>query len=180
MSDLEIKFSEMDPVDDIVGTEDVPMVQYDGDPPVGANVRGTLTKILTWILAKANAFTNQQTVTPARGSMSGAVSIDLADLASSTGVTWSGTPVSSNNLFLTITGNVTSLALLHPADGAVYNFMLIQGTGGNFTVASWPSAFDWGGTGAPTLSTAAGKRDVVSAIYGATETVYRAAFNKGS
>lgn len=128
----------------------------------------------------ANVFTAQQAVTPARGSMSGAVSINLANLGASTGVTWAGSPVSSNNLFLTVTANVSSLALTNPVDGIVYNFWIIQGTGGSFTIATWPSAFDWGGAGTPTLSTAPGKVDMVAALYGSTETKYRAVFNKGS
>ena len=43
---------------------------------------------------------------------------------------------------------------------------ITQGAGGNFTM-TWNSVFDFGQLGAPTLSTAAGKTDIVFGFYSA-------------
>ena len=119
------------------------------------------------LLDQANAFTRVQAVTPYRANISGAVSIDLSATAK------------SNNLHLTLTGNVSSFALTNPSDGAVYNIRFIQGSPGSFTFAGFPSAFKFAGGAAPTFSTAAGAVDFLSAQYGSTEGTYMAAFSKG-
>lgn len=116
--------------------------------------------------ASANVFTQQQAVTPYRANISGAVSIDLAATAM------------SNNLFLTLNGNVSSFALTNPVDGAVYNIKFIQDATGSRTI-SLPSAFKFAGGTAPTFSTAANAVDFMSAIYGSTSTTYMCAFNTG-
>jgi len=119
------------------------------------------------LLDQANVFTRVQGVTPYRANISGAVSIDLSATAR------------SNNLHLTLTGNVSSFALTNPTDGAVYNIRFIQdGTGGR-TFAGFPAAFKFAGGTAPTFSTAAGAVDFLSAEYGSTEASYMAAFSKG-
>ena len=118
------------------------------------------------LLADANVFTQVQSVTPYRANIAGAVSIDLSVAA-------------SNNLHLTLTGNVSSFALTNPADGAVYNIRFIQDGTGSRTFAAFPSAFKFAGGTAPTFSTAAGAVDFVSAEYGSTEATYMAAFSKG-
>jgi hypothetical protein len=119
------------------------------------------------LLDQANVFTRVQTVTPYRANISGAVSIDLSATAK------------SNNLHLTLTGNVSSFALTNPSDGAVYNIRFIQdGTGGR-TFAGFPSAFKFAGGIAPTFSTAAGAVDFLSAEYGSTEGTYMASFLRG-
>lgn len=117
-------------------------------------------------LASANVFTAQQAVTPYRANISGTVSIDLAATAK------------SNNLHLTLTGNVTSFALTNPVDGAVYNIRFIQDSTGSRTI-TLPSAFKFAGGTAPTFSTAANAVDFMSAEYGSTESTYMAAFQKG-
>ena len=118
-------------------------------------------------LASANVFTQQQAVTPYRANISGAVTIDLAATAK------------SNNLHLTLTGNVTSFALTNPVDGAVYNFRFIQDATGGRTFSGFPSAFKFSGGTAPTFSTAANAVDFMSAEYGSTEATYMASFLKG-
>lgn len=115
----------------------------------------------------ANVFTNQQAITPYRANISGAVSIDLSATAK------------SNNLHLTLTGNVTSFALTNPVDGAVYNIRFIQDATGSRTFAGFPSAFKFAGGTAPTFSTAANAVDFMSAEYGSTEATYMASFLKG-
>jgi hypothetical protein len=51
-------------------------------------------------------------------------------------------------------------------DGQRITFQITQGGAGGFTV-TWGSAFDFGAAGAPTLSTGAGKTDVLGFIYNA-------------
>ena len=114
----------------------------------------------------ANVFTAQQSVTPYRANISGTVSIDLAATAL------------SNNLFLTLTANVTSFALTNPVDGAVYNIKFIQDATGSRTIAL-PSAFKFAGGVAPVFSTTANAVDFMSAIYGSTSATYMCAFGKG-
>ena len=117
-------------------------------------------------LAAANVFTRQQAVTPYRANISGAVSIDLAATAH------------SNNLHLTLTGNVSSFALTNPVDGAVYNIRFIQDSTGSRTI-SLPSPFKFAGGTAPVFSTAASAVDFLSAEYGSSEATYMSAFSKG-
>jgi hypothetical protein len=119
------------------------------------------------LLDQANVFTRVQGVTPYRANISGAVSIDLSATAR------------SNNLHLTLTGNVSSFALTNPTDGAVYNIRFIQDGTGSRTFAGFPAAFKFAGGTAPTFSTAAGAVDFLSAEYGSTEASYMAAFSKG-
>lgn len=52
----------------------------------------------------------------------------------------------------------------NPADGQVIRFRVTQGGGGNFTLA-WGTAYDFGAGSAPTLSTAAGKVDIIAFEY---------------
>jgi hypothetical protein len=118
------------------------------------------------LLDQANVFTRVQSVTPYRANISGAVSIDLSAAA-------------SNNLHLTLTGNVSSFALTNPTDGAVYNIRFIQDGTGSRTFAGFPSAFKFPGGTAPTFSTAAGAVDFVSCQYGGTEATYMASFLAG-
>lgn len=119
------------------------------------------------LLDQANVFTRVQSVTPYRANISGAVSIDLSATAR------------SNNLHLTLTGNVSSFALTNPTDGAVYNIRFIQDGTGSRTFAGFPAAFRFAGGTAPSFSTSAGSVDFLSAQYGSTEGTYMAAFSKG-
>lgn len=142
-----------------------------GGYPLGAGLQilaGALTLQGVPYLSSPNVFTAQQAVTPYRANISGAVSIDLAATAK------------SNNLHLTLTGNVTSFALTNPVDGAVYNIRFIQdATGGRTMPSLTGGVFKWtGGTG-PTFSSAANAWDFMSAEYGSVEGNYACAFLKG-
>ena len=119
------------------------------------------------LLDQANVFTRVQAVTPYRANISGAVSIDLSATAR------------SNNLHLTLTGNVSSFALTNPSDGATYNIRFIQDGTGSRTFAGFPAAFKFATGSVLTFTTTAGGYDFVSAEYGATEGNYAASFNKG-
>lgn len=117
-------------------------------------------------LARANVFTNVQAVTPYRANISGAVSINL-------------TTAASNNLHLTMTGNVTSFALTNPTDGAVYNIRFIQDATGGRTFSGFPAAFKFAGGTAPVFVTTANAVNFLSAEYGSVEGTYMAAFSAG-
>lgn len=70
-----------------------------------------------------------------------------------------------NAFNLTLTASTGTLANpSNPVDGQVIRFRVTQGTGGSFTLA-YGSAYDFGATGTPTLSTAAGKVDVLGFEY---------------
>jgi hypothetical protein len=72
------------------------------------------------------------------------------------------------NVFtVTLGGNRTMAAPASPVDGQVIRFRLTQDGTGSRTV-SWNSVYDFGAAGAPTLSTAAGKTDIVAFEYVAT------------
>jgi hypothetical protein len=64
------------------------------------------------------------------------------------------------NAKVTLGGNRT-LAVSNPKEGATYSLGVIQDGTGSRTV-TWPSSFDWGTTGAPTLTTTASKRDRIT------------------
>lgn len=120
------------------------------------------------LIAATNSFTAQQAVTPYRANISGAVSIDLSATAK------------SNNLHLTLTGNVTSFALTNPVDGAVYNIRFIQdGTGSRTMPTLTGGVFKFSGGTAPVFSTAANAVDFMSMEYGSTENTYMCGFVAG-
>lgn len=66
-----------------------------------------------------------------------------------------------NAFNLTLTASTTTLGNpSNPVDGQVIRFRITQGTGGGFTL-TYGTAYDFGVTGTPVLSTAAGKVDVL-------------------
>lgn len=69
-----------------------------------------------------------------------------------------------NHFRVTMTANMTVSAPTNPVDGQKITFELIQDGTGSRTV-TWNAAFDFGTTGAPTLTTTASKRDVVGFVY---------------
>ncbi len=73
-----------------------------------------------------------------------------------------------NDFRVTIAGSRTIDDPTNPVDGQRITFQITQGSGGGFTVA-WGGAYDFGAAGAPTLSTAAGKTDVLGFIYNAAQ-----------
>ena len=77
-----------------------------------------------------------------------------------------------NAFNLTLTASTTTLGNpSNPVDGQVIRFRITQGSGGSFTLA-YGTAYDFGATGAPTLSTAAGKVDVLGFEYVASLTAW--------
>lgn len=70
------------------------------------------------------------------------------------------------NVFtLTLTASTGTLSNpTHPQDGQTIRVRVIQGTGGSFTLA-YDTQYDFGSAGAPVLSTAAGKVDILGFEY---------------
>ncbi len=71
-----------------------------------------------------------------------------------------------NCQLLTLTGNVT-LTLSNPAAGGRYLLELLQDGTGSRTV-TFPAAVKWSGASAPTLTTTAGRTDIVTLYYNGT------------
>jgi hypothetical protein len=93
----------------------------------------------------------------------------LAPAVVSLTFTGSGTtavPAASGNAFaLTLTASTTTLgAPSNPVDGQVIRFRITQGGSGSYTL-SYASAYDFGTAGSPTLSTSAGKVDILGFEY---------------
>lgn len=82
------------------------------------------------------------------------------------------------NAVLTITANITSVTISNAQAGMVYGLEVVQGGSGGYTIAGWPAAVDWGNAGAPTLSTAVGKVDLIS-MRGLNNGKLRSAMSKG-
>lgn len=70
----------------------------------------------------------------------------------------------SNVFRLVLTENTTLLAPNNPLSGQVINIILKQGGSGSYTV-TWPANFLFPGGTAPTLSTAVGAKDIITAQY---------------
>jgi hypothetical protein len=65
------------------------------------------------------------------------------------------------NAKVTIAGNRTLATPTNPKVGLTYSLAVIQDGTGSRTM-TWPASFDWGTTGAPTLTTTASKRDRIT------------------
>jgi hypothetical protein len=66
------------------------------------------------------------------------------------------------NAKVTLGGNRT-LAVSNPVEGMTYSLGVNQDATGSRTM-TWPASFNWGTTGAPTLTTTASKRDRITLI----------------
>lgn len=71
-----------------------------------------------------------------------------------------------NNQKFTLTGSST-LTLSNPLAGTWYQFRIIQGGAGSYTV-TWPATVKWQGGIAPTLTTSVGYTDVIALFYNGT------------
>lgn len=75
-----------------------------------------------------------------------------------------------NDFRLTLTASTGTIANpTNPVDGQTIKFQITQGAGGSFTVA-WGNAYDFGTVGQPTLTTTAGKFDLIGFVYNAAAT----------
>lgn len=127
-------------------------------------------------ISTANAFTAAQRGGTASGTITGAVTVNLGALtASSSGVTWTGSPVTANDIELTATGNVTALTVSGGTTGVVYN---IQINFAGFTAPASVAGFDAGANGLGTFTTTSGKLNLLSGRWSSTG-VLRGAMNAG-
>lgn len=78
--------------------------------------------------------------------------------------------VNSNVQYVVLGGNRT-FTFANPMDGARYLIMLQQDATGSRTV-TWPATVLWSGGTAPTLTTTAGKVDIITFVYDATNAKY--------
>jgi hypothetical protein len=84
------------------------------------------------------------------------------------------------NAKVTLGGNRTFATPTNPHEGVTYRLEVIQDGTGSRT-ATWPSAFDFGSAGTPTLSTGASKHDFLYLdCYDASTPKFRVSFNKAS
>lgn len=127
---------------------------YSGDSPAGWVNTATprLTRVGIGIAADASAKLlidgQYGSATNDAGNSSTAITIDWDD---------------GNTQLVTMTGDCT-FTLSNPKDGFRYLLVLEQDGSGNHTV-TWPSSVKWQAGTAPTLSTAAGKVDIVTLVW---------------
>ena len=70
----------------------------------------------------------------------------------------------SNAFTAAMTTNVTTLSISNAVEGQAISILFTQDATGSRTIA-WPASFRWAGGAAPTLSTAANARDLLSAQF---------------
>ena len=106
----------------------------------------------------------------------------IADAAARVGLT-SGTTINTDcsvgrNFKVTLGHNATFAKPTNMRDGEVYTWQINQPSSGGPYTGAFNAAFEFPST--PTLSTAASKKDIVSAMYDADADVLIARFSKGS
>lgn len=106
----------------------------------------------------------------------------IADAAARVGLT-SGTTINTDcsvgrNFKVTLGHNATFAKPTNMQDGVVYTWQINQPSSGGPYTGAFNAAFEFPST--PTLSTAASKKDIVSAMYDADADVLIARFSKGS
>lgn len=81
----------------------------------------------------------------------------------------------------TLGGNRTLSTPTNPIEGRTYSLMVYQPSSGGPCTVTWPASFNWGGPGAPTLSSAANIGDLISILCeDASTPKFRCAAIKGS
>lgn len=79
----------------------------------------------------------------------------------------------NGNIFdVTITADRSMQNFINPSNGQKILFRITQGVGGSHNIA-WGGAYDFGASGAPTLSTAAGKTDLIGGVYNAATSTWQ-------
>ena len=112
----------------------------------GANRRGTMSQWAPYLRGLVNAFTKNQSVTFSALTSGTTVSVDAS---------------LSNNFYLSLAHNATIANPTNLTDGMVLNFYIANT--GAFTCA-FGTKFKFPG-GAPTVTSGAGKIDLVSGVY---------------
>ncbi|MGO9174291.1 MAG: beta strand repeat-containing protein [Rhodomicrobium sp.] len=96
-----------------------------------------------------------------------------------------GTQISWNmasgyNAVVTLTGSGATIAApTNYTVGQTYTLQITQDSTGSRTIGTWPTSFDWGAAGAPTLTTTASKTDLITLICVNSSPTFYAAIAKG-
>jgi hypothetical protein len=99
------------------------------------------------------------------GAFAAAVSPAVAGLTFVASGTTAVNAALGNDYNLTLTASTTTLGNpSNPVDGQVIRFRITQGGSGSYTLA-YGTAYDFGATGAPTLSTTVGAVDILGFEY---------------
>jgi hypothetical protein len=146
----------------------------DSDKPKKVTWANIKTALITAFKASASGFwaavSDITFLTPKTIADAGA----LISIASATTINTDGED--GQNFMVTLDHNATFAAPTHLIDGKVYTWLIKQGSTGGTGAFNAMFVFP----SAPTLSTGAGKYDIVSAIYCAADTKLIARFSKGS
>lgn len=134
------KISALPAANPLTGTEPFPIVQS------GITSKSLISAIATYFRGLINAFTKNQSVTFQSLTSGASVSVDAS---------------LSNNFYLSLGHNATINNPSNLTDGMVLNFLIAQT--GTFT-CGFGSKFKFSG-GAPTITSGAGKVDLISGVY---------------
>lgn len=99
--------------------------------------------------------------------------IALSISAGAIEVDWTG----RDNYALALSENVTSVSFVNPADAGWYTLKVTQSAA--FAMSGWPSSVKWIGASAPTITTTAGRVDMLDFYWDGTEYIGRAEQNAG-
>lgn len=141
-----------------------------GQIPIGNGTNYTVAAI-----SPAN---NSMVITNGSGSITVGLNMAPQTLTDASTITWNA--ANGFNAIVTLGAAGRTLTITNPVAGATYLIRIIQGAGGNKTITTWPTGTKWPGGTAPTLSTIAGRMDIVSlyceaagSFYGASNTNYQ-------
>jgi hypothetical protein len=143
--------------------EDAPIIQ--GPPGVGSQgIQGIqgYTIIIEGDPADDPPIGLPGPIGPPGGMLSGEYS--LGSLSGTVAVNWAN----GSTQVVTITSTGQTVTFSNLVSGQVYRLIVIQGSGGSKTITTWPTITWMGGNAAPTLSTTAGKADILTFYYSAT------------
>lgn len=94
----------------------------------------------------------------------------VQSLADGATITWN--VANGGNGAVTLAGTGRTLSITNPTAGHTYTIRIIQGSGGSKTITTWPTGTVWPNGTAPTLSTTAGKMDIIILYYDGTSASY--------
>lgn len=92
-------------------------------------------------------------------------SVITGSVALTMGATVATNAALGNHFYGTLSANATFSAPTNPTDAQKITYELAQPASGGPWTGTWNAIFDFGGTGAPTLSTAANAVDLVGFVY---------------
>jgi hypothetical protein len=137
---------------------------YENSTPAAARLAGPATPAGLWFLSSTPSGGVAQAPAWVQG-LTLAAYLAPAVVTLTFGVTISVNAALGNDFRVTLTASTGTIANpTNPVDGQIIEFAIAQDATGSRTVA-WGTAYDFGATGAPVLSTAASKVDLVGFKY---------------